>query len=102
MTEQTPGADSSHPLDTEGIHRLLDVARRINAEANPQAVLETIVDSLVAITRADRGFLMLKGPDGELHTVTEPFTASFEPASVRQGPLASHGGPPSPAATTLP
>ncbi len=53
-------------LETEGLRRLLDVSRRINAEVNPDAVLAAIVDSLVSLTRADRGFLMIKGPDGEL------------------------------------
>jgi sigma-B regulation protein RsbU (phosphoserine phosphatase) len=51
-------------LDAEGMRLLLDVSRRINAERDPQALLSAVVDSLVSVTRADRGFLMLKEGDG--------------------------------------
>jgi sigma-B regulation protein RsbU (phosphoserine phosphatase) len=53
-------------LEVEGLRLLLDVSRRINAVVDPDAVLATIVDSLVSITRADRGFLMLRQADGSL------------------------------------
>ena len=53
-------------LDLAGMRSLLDVTRRINAELELDAVLEAIVDSLVSIVGADRGFLMLRGADGEL------------------------------------
>ena len=53
-------------LDVEGLRLLLEVSRRINSEVDPDAVLATVVDSLVSITRADRGFLMLRGSDGAL------------------------------------
>jgi sigma-B regulation protein RsbU (phosphoserine phosphatase) len=43
---------------------LLEVSRRINAERDPQALLAAVVDSLVSVTRADRGFLMLKEGSG--------------------------------------
>ncbi|HVG93873.1 MAG TPA: GAF domain-containing SpoIIE family protein phosphatase [Planctomycetota bacterium] len=59
-TRQVPEA----PLDADALRLLLDVTRRINAERDPQALLETIVDSLVTLTRADRGFLMLKEGEG--------------------------------------
>lgn len=52
--------------DVDGLRRLLEVSRRINAEAHADGVLKAIVDSLVSVTRADRGFLMLRAPDGEL------------------------------------
>jgi sigma-B regulation protein RsbU (phosphoserine phosphatase) len=45
---------------------LLEITRRINAEVDQDAVLGTIVDSLVSLVAADRGFVMLRGPDGEL------------------------------------
>lgn len=53
-------------LEVEGLRLLLDVSRRINAVTDPDAVLATVVDSLVSITRADRGFLMLREHDGTL------------------------------------
>ena len=59
-------ADPVLALEVEGLRLLLDVSRRINAEVDPDAVLATVVDSLVSITRADRGFLMLRQSDGSL------------------------------------
>ncbi len=63
-------ADASVPpaggLEPDAVRRLLDVSRRIHAEVDPRAVLETVVDSLVQITRADRGFLLLESADGDL------------------------------------
>ena len=53
-------------LDIEGMQALLDVTRRMNAELDPDAALGTIVDSLVSIVKADRGFLMLRDEAGEL------------------------------------
>lgn len=59
--DQGPG-----PLRAAWLEMLLDVSRRIHTEVNPDAVLEAIVDSLVLITEADRGFLMLRDEEGEL------------------------------------
>ena len=53
-------------LDPEGLKSLLAVTRRINAETNMDAILDTIVDSLVSIASADRGFLALRADDGTL------------------------------------
>jgi sigma-B regulation protein RsbU (phosphoserine phosphatase) len=61
-----PTSDPVLALEVEGLRLLLDVSRRINAVTDPDAVLATVVDSLVSITRADRGFLMLREADGSL------------------------------------
>lgn len=64
-----PSDDAARPasaLDPQVLARLLDVTRRINSETDPDAILGTIVDSLVSIAHADRGFLMLRGEDGQL------------------------------------
>jgi sigma-B regulation protein RsbU (phosphoserine phosphatase) len=61
-----PQSAGLQALDVEGLRMLLEVSRRINRETDPDAVLATVVDSLVSITRADRGFLMLRGADGTL------------------------------------
>lgn len=53
-------------LRAEWLEMLLDVSRHINSEVNPDAVLEAIVDDLISITEADRGFLMLRDEDGGL------------------------------------
>ena len=55
---------SEHRLDAEGMRMLLEVSRRINAERDPDALLAAVVDSLVSVTKADRGFLMLKEGEG--------------------------------------
>ena len=57
--------DEPRGLEAEGLKLLLEVSRRINAEVEPDAVLETIIDSLVSITRADRGFLMLRRAEAD-------------------------------------
>jgi len=59
-----PTAGIEQRLDAEGMRMLLEVSRRINAERDPEALLAAVVDSLVSVTRADRGFLMLKEGDG--------------------------------------
>ena len=65
-TVSSAGEDAAERVGLEGVRSLLDVTRRINAEVDPDAVLGTIVDSLVAVVGADRGFLMLRGDDGAL------------------------------------
>ena len=59
-----PLQSAEQRLDAEGMRMLLEVSRRINAERDPQALLAAVVDSLVTITKADRGFLMLKEGTG--------------------------------------
>lgn len=63
-----PGASSDDysTLEAEGLQNLLQVTARINAAVDLDVVLETIVDSLVSLVRADRGFLMLREDTGEL------------------------------------
>lgn len=57
-----PSADLR--LDAEALRLLLDVSRRINAERDAAALPTAVVDSLVTVTRADRGFLVLKEGGG--------------------------------------
>jgi sigma-B regulation protein RsbU (phosphoserine phosphatase) len=74
MTTGTPGSADPRPvpeptaaelrLDPEAMRMLLEVSRRINAERDPEALLAAVVDSLVSVTKADRGFLMLKEGSG--------------------------------------
>ena len=61
-----PSGAESGGISLEGVRDLLEISRRINAETDPDAVLGTIVDSLVSVVGADRGFLMLRGEDGTL------------------------------------
>ncbi len=64
--EMHDGDAPSTKLDIEGMQALLAVTRRMNAQLDPDAALGTIVDSLVSIVKADRGFLMLRDDAGEL------------------------------------
>ncbi|MFM8386915.1 MAG: PP2C family protein-serine/threonine phosphatase [Planctomycetia bacterium] len=65
-TPRPPSPSSLAGLEVEGLRLLLDVSRRINAVADSDAVLATVVDGLVSLVRADRGFLMLREADGSL------------------------------------
>jgi putative nucleotidyltransferase with HDIG domain len=45
---------------------LMNVGQMINSSLGLKRVLEEVMDSLVALMRAERGFLMLREPNGEL------------------------------------
>ncbi|HSB00617.1 MAG TPA: hypothetical protein VLE49_08200, partial [Anaerolineales bacterium] len=45
---------------------LMRVGHAINSSLGLKQALEEVMDSLVALTRAERGFLMLREPSGEL------------------------------------
>lgn len=45
---------------------LMGVGRAINSSQGLSRVLEEVMDTLIALTRAERGFLMLREPDGTL------------------------------------
>ncbi len=46
---------------------LMGVGRSINSSLGLQRVLEEVMDSLIGLMRAERGFLMLRNPAGELN-----------------------------------
>ena len=48
------------------LEALVGVGNVINSSLGPQRVLEEVMDTLIALMRAERGFLMLRQPDGEL------------------------------------
>ena len=45
---------------------LMGVGRTINSSLGLERVLEEVMDTLIALMRAERGFLMLREPNGEL------------------------------------
>jgi putative nucleotidyltransferase with HDIG domain len=45
---------------------LMGIGRTINSSLGLKRVLEEVMDRLIALMRAERGFLMLRGPDGQL------------------------------------
>jgi putative nucleotidyltransferase with HDIG domain len=45
---------------------LMNVGQMVNSSLGLKRVLEEVMDSLIALMRAERGFLMLRDPNGEL------------------------------------
>lgn len=53
-------------LKQSQLRALMSVGQVINSSAGLRRVLEEVMDSLISLMRAERGFLMLREPDGEL------------------------------------
>jgi transcriptional regulator with GAF, ATPase, and Fis domain/tetratricopeptide (TPR) repeat protein len=48
------------------LRRLLRINKRLNSDLRLSRVLETIIDTVIELTDAERGFLLLKDSDGDL------------------------------------
>lgn len=48
------------------LRRLLRINKRLNSDLRLSRVLETIIDTVIELTDAERGFLLLRDADGEL------------------------------------
>jgi response regulator RpfG family c-di-GMP phosphodiesterase len=64
VLEQTVGRHSE--VHESRLKELMRIGRAINSSLGLSRVLEEVMDSLIALMRAERGFLMLRGSDGEL------------------------------------
>ena len=53
-------------LKESQLRALMSVGQVINSSLGRRRVLEEVMDSLISLMRAERGFLMLREPDGEL------------------------------------
>ena len=53
-------------LKESQLRALMSVGQVINSSLGLRRVLEEVMDSLISLMRAERGFLMLREPDGEL------------------------------------
>jgi putative nucleotidyltransferase with HDIG domain len=53
-------------LKQSQLRALMNVGQVMNSSTGLRGVLEEVMDSLIALMRAERGFLMLREPDGEL------------------------------------
>ena len=51
---------------TDHLARLYRISQTINSSLDLDQVLNRVMDEVIAATRAERGFLMLRGPDGGL------------------------------------
>ncbi|MDQ3335338.1 MAG: sigma 54-interacting transcriptional regulator [Myxococcota bacterium] len=63
-TRATTTATTEMPL-----RRLLSLSRRLNSEASVDRILDEVIDTAIELTSAERGFLLLRQPDGELAAV---------------------------------
>jgi transcriptional regulator with GAF, ATPase, and Fis domain/tetratricopeptide (TPR) repeat protein len=73
------------------LRRLLTLSRRLNTEASVERILDDVIDTAIELTSAERGFLLLRQPDGELApVVSRNFFAGD--LAARPGPSAT-GGP---------
>jgi transcriptional regulator with GAF, ATPase, and Fis domain/tetratricopeptide (TPR) repeat protein len=77
-----PGSPGGRERDTRTapdqghLRRLLTLSRRLNSEASVTRILDDVIDTAIEITLAERGFLLLRQPDGELTAVVaRNFTA---------------------------
>ena len=59
--------DTTRALEhVDHLQLLLDVTRLINSTLAINEVLEYVIDAVIQVTRAERGFLMTIGPSGDL------------------------------------
>ncbi len=59
-----PASDSAAHL-----RRLLTLSRRLNVEPDVDRILDEVIDTAIELTAAERGFLLLRQPDGALAPV---------------------------------
>ncbi len=76
------GTPSDAPASLRSAERVvLSLAQRLSAEHDPARLLETLMDSAVTLTGAERGFLLLDARPGE--PTTSPSAADLEVAVAR-------------------
>jgi serine/threonine-protein kinase PknK len=64
------------------LRRLLTLSRRLNTETSVERILDEVIDTAIELSSAERGFLLLRQPDGELApVVSRNFSASELAAS---------------------
>jgi len=85
-----PGGDA----ETAQLRRLLTLSRRLNTEASVERILDDVIDTAIELTCAERGFLLLRQPDGELAAVVSRnfFAGDLDPAPS-PGPSGAAPGP---------
>lgn len=68
LMEQAAGPDKGQAPGVGGnlakLRAILDLARTLQSSFSVDDVLASVVDTAIAITSAERGFLMLRGPSG--------------------------------------
>src|ERR1017187_2415561 len=64
-----PAPTQAGPRELHHLGVLLDVARTLSSGVSLEDILTAVVDAAVAVTRTERGVLLLANPSGELETV---------------------------------
>ena len=78
VAQPAPARSDGSPL----LRRLLTLSRRLNTETSVERILDEVIDTAIELSSAERGFLLLRQPDGELApVVSRNFSASELAAS---------------------
>ena len=64
--ERTEGLVSEHERELSQLHALVDLGQVINSSLDLTTVLNEVMDTIIRLMGAERGFLMLRNSDGEL------------------------------------
>ncbi|MBV8759545.1 MAG: sigma 54-interacting transcriptional regulator, partial [Deltaproteobacteria bacterium] len=63
-------APAASPTESAAhLRRLLTLSRRLNVEPDVDRILDEVIDTAIELTAAERGFLLLRQPDGALAPV---------------------------------
>ncbi len=64
--ERTESLVSEHERELSQLHALVDVGQVINSSLDLTTVLNEVMDTIIRLMGAERGFLMLRDSDGEM------------------------------------
>ncbi len=67
----------------------IELRRKLGAGLEPYDLLRRFLESAIGVTGADRGFVLIAGPDGRLHVEV---SAGFPPGSTRDQPFTGSRG----------
>src|ERR1700689_173194 len=65
---EAPAPSQSGPRELHHLGVLLDVARTLSSGLSLEDILASVVDAAIAVTRTERGVLLLANPGGQLET----------------------------------
>lgn len=88
---EAPAPAQSGPRELHHLGVLLDVARTLSSGVSLEDILTTVVDAAIAVTRTERGVLLLTNPGGKLETAVarnaQRGTLRPEEVQISQGVL---------------
>jgi len=66
---KSPAPSTAGLSGLQNLARFLDLSRTLSGHLSPDEVVETVVDMAIEMTNAERGFVVLVGPDDQLRFV---------------------------------